>query len=758
MKKPEILAPAGSMDALKAAIANGADAIYLGGRKFGARASSANFSDEEIIEAINLAHIHKVKIYVTMNTIIFDNEVEEFLEYANFLYVNQADALIVQDLGMFYLLRKNFPDMHLHCSTQMNAVNNLDVDYWTSKGGKRVVLARENTNKDIEAIKEKTGAQLEVFVHGALCMSYSGKCLFSALEGGRSGNRGECSQPCRMRYVLDTGSETSKEEYLLSTKDLSTISSIDKIMELPIDSLKLEGRMKRGEYVAKVTDAYNRAMQGNLTQKQLDNLENEIEHIFNRSYTKGYVLGDKGSSIANKKSPKNIGVIAAIVLENNKNKKRLKLQLEDDIQVGDGLSTGELVGRILINNKIVASAKKGEVIELDYIGLLQEGNVVYKTYAKKIMEEAKSSYENFKTNYPIAMKLELKVGKSPQLTIFDEDRKITVEDKETIVEAAHSQPISFDRINQQLSKLGDSIYSLEKLEIDRDEQATIPVSVINKLRREAMTLAEVEKSKIYQRQSVETIDYSLEVKDDEDSVISLGVFCNTKEQLRAAADEKIKRVYVKTKELYTLAKEMFDAKEIYFQQPLVIREQELENIIKDIDNLGDNFVVSSLGMAKYLKDKNTVAHYLLNLANEYSLGVVETDFAMPSLEVLYGNIDALKDTNCYDKLEIPVYQRPILMVSEYCPYKKETGHCGQSECKLSISTLKNKLGHEFPLEKEADCKMLVLGKKVERLDKYIPEFLRIGINRYNINLQNGIWAESYTDSRNIIKEYKKLLF
>ncbi|MGL5439967.1 MAG: peptidase U32 family protein [Filifactoraceae bacterium] len=756
MKKPEILAPAGNMVALKAAVANGADAVYLGGRKFGARASSANFSDEEIIEAIKFAHKHRVKIYVTMNTLIFDDEIEAFLEYANYLYVNQVDAIIIQDIGMFYLLRKNFPDLHLHCSTQMNIVNNLDVLYWTEKGAMRVVLARENTEGDIVRIKEKTDTEIEVFVHGALCMSYSGKCLFGAIEGGRSGNRGECSQPCRMKYSISTGEEDTKPAYYLSTRDLSTIKDVDKVLGLSVDSLKLEGRMKREEYVAKVTSAYKKAVEENLTLKELDGFENEIKHVFNRDYTKGYLLGDKGGKIANINSPKNQGVAVAIVISNNKNKKRLKLHLNEDIEVGDGLSTGELVGRIIINNRFVEKALKGSVIELDYVGNLREDDIVYKTYTKSVMEDARSSYESFKTNYPIDMTLELKIGKHPVLTVYDEENKVTIEDKEAIVQQAHSKALSDYRIKEQLEKLGDRIYGLKNLEIIRDNEATIAISIVNKLRREAVHKIEEERNKIYDRQSIQVFDYDLYKENDEDKDVSLGVFCNNSEQLKAAIEEKVQRVYVNRKTLYKEAKQYLPEDGIYFQQPLVTREEELEGLLEDISELGNNFVVSSLGIANYLKDKTTVAHYLLNVTNEYSLGTIETDYVMPSLELLGKGIKSFANTEFYNKLEIPVYYRPIIMVSEYCPYKVEG--CNTRDCKLSISSLKNNQGQEFPLEREGACKMLVLSKDIHRLDDKIGEFLRAGITRYNVNLQSGIWAESYIESKKIIKEYKKLLF
>ena len=250
MKKIELLAPAGNMDNLIAAVEAGADAVYLGGKSFGARAFSKNFTDEEIIKAINYCHLYGVKVYVTVNTLVYENEVSDFMNYIDFLHKNNVDAVLIQDLGMLDLVRKTYPNLEVHSSTQMH-IHNLDGTLLMQKlGVKRVVLARETSIDEIKHIKNNSDIELEVFVHGALCISYSGECLMSSMIGGRSGNRGECAGSCRLKYdVISDNKRINKGDYPLSTKDLNSLEYVGYLIESGVSSLKIEGRMKSKAYV-----------------------------------------------------------------------------------------------------------------------------------------------------------------------------------------------------------------------------------------------------------------------------------------------------------------------------------------------------------------------------------------------------------------------------------------------------------------------------------------------------------------------------
>ena len=279
---PELLAPAGDFDALVAAILGGADAIYVGGLKFGARAFAKNFSDEALADAVKLCHIFGVRLYVTLNTLVFDKEVNEALEYARRLYNMGVDALIIADLGMLSLIRKEIPELELHASTQMGAHNSEGVNFAASLGIKRVVLARECSGEDIKKIVAESNAECEVFVHGALCVCHSGQCLFSSMVGGRSGNRGECAQPCRLPY--------NGNKYPLSLSDLSLSEHITSLIESGVSSLKIEGRMKSADYVYRVTRIYRELLDAGRNSSASE--KRELAEIFSRGgFTDGYYKG-----------------------------------------------------------------------------------------------------------------------------------------------------------------------------------------------------------------------------------------------------------------------------------------------------------------------------------------------------------------------------------------------------------------------------------------------------------------------------------
>lgn len=316
--KTEVLSPAGNREAFESAIHHGANAIYLGGLQFGARSQAQNFTTEEIIELIKYAHLYDVKVYVTVNTLIKDNEFEEVIDFVKQLYINNVDAIIIQDIGLATYLLNIFPDIVLHASTQMNIHTLEQAKFIKQLGFKRIVLGRECSIDTIKQIKENLDIELEVFVHGALCMSYSGNCLISSFIGKRSGNRGKCAQPCRLLYSLD---DNDKPSYLLSPKDLMTLDKLNQLLDLNIDSLKIEGRMKRKEYVGLVTQIYSEAVNCyyNNQEYNYQNAFKQLKEIFNREFTKGYLFKEKNSNFTNVKFSNHIGVKVGNIFKTNDN-------------------------------------------------------------------------------------------------------------------------------------------------------------------------------------------------------------------------------------------------------------------------------------------------------------------------------------------------------------------------------------------------------------------------------------------------------
>ena len=323
MKKPELLAPAGNIESFYAAINAGCDAVYLGGKVFGARAFSNNFTNEQILEVVNYAHLYGVKVYITCNTLIYEDEVESFMEYIEYLHKISVDAVIIQDIGMMDLIRKTFPNLEIHASTQMHIHNLEGAKLLSSLGIKRVVLARETSIEEIKKIKESTNIDLEIFVSGALCMSYSGQCLMSSLIGNRSGNRGSCSQSCRMKYDLyNDETKLSSDSYLLSTKDLNTLEYIGELIDLGIHSIKLEGRMKSEYYVYQAVKLYRSAINSYIENKKVNIDCKEVEKlqtIFNRNFTKGFLFNESNDNFLNSFRPNHMGIKIGDVIDYKNN-------------------------------------------------------------------------------------------------------------------------------------------------------------------------------------------------------------------------------------------------------------------------------------------------------------------------------------------------------------------------------------------------------------------------------------------------------
>lgn len=494
MKKIELLAPAGNIECLYAAVEAGCDAVYLSGNCFGARAFAKNFSNDELVFAIKYCHLYGVRVYVTVNTLVYDNEVKEFMEYIDFIHKNNVDAIIIQDLGMFDLVRKTFPNLEIHSSTQMH-IHNLDGTQLMERlGAKRVVLARETSIDQIKYIKDNSNIELEIFVHGALCISYSGQCLMSSLIGGRSGNRGQCAGSCRLKYdVIDElGNKLNKDDYPLSTKDLNTLSYVGKLIDLGIASLKIEGRMKSSEYVYTVVSLYREAIDSYYRNGVVyidNNKLVKLRKIFNRKYTKGFLFNTDNNDIINGYRPNHLGEKIGFVTGYNKGMAEIKLT--DNISIGSGLrvigkngDVGISVNEFYISNKLVKRAYKGDTIRIKVLDKVNVGSDVVITYDKDISDEIISSINKRTRKVVITGKIIAKLDKKLELSIDDGIYNFKVFGK--VVNKAINAPLRESDIYNKINKLGDTVYKFMKLDIDMDNNIFVPVSEINELRRIAI--------------------------------------------------------------------------------------------------------------------------------------------------------------------------------------------------------------------------------------------------------------------------------
>ena len=725
MRDVELLAPVGSFEALKAAVQNGANAVYLGGKDFGARASANNFDRDELKEAVKYAHIRGVQVFVTTNTLRKENEIEDFLEYAKFLYDIDVDAIILQDIGMARLIKRELPDFELHASTQMVAHSLEDVKYLESVGFDRVVLAREVTVEEIKYICDNCKADIEVFVHGALCVCYSGQCLMSSMIGNRSGNRGRCAQPCRQRYELIdvyTGEVVnSNGDYLLSPRDLNAIEEIDKVIDAGVHSLKIEGRMKRPEYVATVIDGYRKTIDEYLATNKLnvsDETINDLYTIFNRKFTKGLLLGDVGKDMMNSQLPNNQGLYVGTVVDYNKKAKRLKIKLANTLKKGDGINLGGgTIGRIIKNGNIETIGYKGETIELDFVGEARKGQIVFKTSDSELMDRVQATFtqdKEFVKNI-IDAKITIKLGQKPILTLKDRHSNEATIEGDKIVEEAMKVALSKEKVETQLRKLGNTPYELDLLEIELDDNVSLPISLLNQMRRDCIELLDKERVSIKNRKYKNKIVNYKPVLYNRNKQQEISVKVKNLEQLESALECGVDRIYYE--DTNTIDKGMSLAmkynKKVIYSAPRIIRNKEYNHLAK-ANNAGvESVQVGNYGSIDYFKDKKLNIDYYLNAFNSETINYykeIGADTLCISQEL---NINEIKETIKYTDINIEsvVYGYTPLMITEYCPMGVIVRDCKKdkrvAKCKESIYALRNSKGDEFRVSQDIFCRSTI---------------------------------------------------
>jgi putative protease len=485
----ELLAPAGNMTALIGAINAGANAVYLAGNRFGARAFADNFSNEEIKAAIEYAHLRNVFVYITINTLIFDHEIDDLLAFSDDVVKLGADALIVQDLGMMDLFLKRYPDTDIHLSTQMNIHHISQVRFFESLGVKRIVLAREVSYEDIKELIKQSSIEIEVFIHGALCVSFSGQCLMSYFSGGRSANRGACAQPCRLPYLMDQDIHQQPSDYPMSMKDLMTLTEIHKLIDLGITSFKIEGRMRRPEYVVQTVLSYRKAIDLYRAHQPMDIDEDivQLKKVFNRDFTKGFMLNQNKSDMISHTFSNHQGTPLGRVIDMKHNK--VKIRLTDTLRVKDGYrilgehSSGEMVSRILKNGIPILEAYPNDIIELDLKLPVFVDSDVLKT--KDSLLEMELQKYLVPSKISISGVLSIEHGKKGTLELT-KDSYHKVFETDFVIEKALSKPLDQMNLRKQMTKLGDTPFVFESLDINTDQSSFISVGQLNHFRRTSM--------------------------------------------------------------------------------------------------------------------------------------------------------------------------------------------------------------------------------------------------------------------------------
>lgn len=751
LKKVELLAPAGHKDALIGAINAGADAIYLAGKRFGARAYANNFSDEELIETIDYAHVRGVRVFVAINTLVFDDEVEDLISYADFLVKHHVDALIVQDLGMIDLFVKRYPDTEIHVSTQFNTHNLYQVKMLKALGVKRIVLARETSIQTIKAIKKEVDIELEVFIHGALCVSYSGNCLMSSMIGGRSGNRGECAQPCRLPYQLYKDNQKIQDSsYLLSTKDLMTIDYIGELIEIGIDSFKIEGRMRKKEYVIETVKAYRHAIDQHLSHQKYDSTNDidRLKRVFNREFTKGFVLNEVPRLINNSEFQSHLGVPLGKVIGYQKN--RVKILLEEPIRIGDGYRIlspepyGDIVSRIHKKDELVKEALENEVIELDVKNAIQIGSIVVKTTDVTIENEDLAYLsENYKC-VKLNGKVTAKVGQHLKLDLSDGFHQVSVTSAE-LIEQADQNPTSREEIELRFSKLGNTPFEYSLLEIENDENGFIPVKMINQMRRDAIDQLVYYRTLQDQERKVVNVMFDPLSFDDEPQTLKVKV--KTMDQYQSAISCGIEEILIEDTLKVTDIREsdVMSLRRIQTDQKKTI---EGVSYIHDIGSILLNSNQYDLYGDQFLNVTNIYSAYTL-----FKLGLKRITFAYEvSKDRIFKFMELFeKKFQTTPPVDLILYGRPDLMMTKYCPIAKTyktNPHCHL--CEKNQYALEDRLNQKYPLLHDGSCHLRILHSKPIHLFQYMDELKMSKISGFRIDLT----IENAELSKKIIQFYQ----
>lgn len=755
MKKTELLAPAGSFTALKAAIHNGCDAVYLGGRRFGARAFADNFDHQEMGEAIAYAHRYGVKIYVTMNTLVYEDEIDACLAYVEELQNQDVDALIVQDYGLMDLIHQTFPQLELHASTQMHIHNKDGAQMLKNMGIQRAVLARETS---IEAIREisNVGIDLEVFVHGALCVCYSGQCLMSARLFDRSGNRGACAQPCRMAYTLRSYDASGKYEnigaegeFLLSPKDLYTLDHIGELIDAGVLSFKIEGRMKRPEYVAQVVRSYRRAIDAHLNKQtyRIDKEEfDQLKKVYHRGFTQGHLFHQRGSDLMNPYRPNHMGVKIGDVL--GCDKRYIKIRLCDDLRQGDGIrilqekseDEGFIVQR-LYNEKglLIREGKRGDIIMLDNRRFVAKKAEVIKSSDVALFDELAKSYEQEQRKVNIIAQFYLHKHEKASLVLRDEEGNQVEVFSELEVEEAIHRPLDDERIITQLKKMKDTCFQLEHVDIDNDHKSIMAIRELNEMRRTACAILQKQRE-VRHAGRMKSL-YHRDIKTVKKSA-QLAVHVHTDEQYEAAKALGCTLIFSNNPQLL---KRYDDIRAVEPRVKITPYKDKEGAMLSEAGGL--MHVHHSLADASF----NTLNSYTCAFLMAQGMDMITLSYEMDDMQIA-NLIRAFKARyKEIPPLEKVVYTRMELMVSRHCIIS-HLAHKKQLNCGLcrgnKTYTIIDKKNREFPLMMDEQCLMHVMDHEIYDVRKQIQTYLQMGIQQ--IRLQFTL--ESKEETKRIIRE------
>ncbi|MEJ6471816.1 U32 family peptidase [Fusobacterium nucleatum] len=687
----KIVAPAGNMERFYSAISATADEIYLGLKGFGARRNAENFTVEELKKAIDYAHLRGSRIFLTLNTIMTNREIELLYPTLKDLYNYGLDAIIVQDLGYAEYLHRNFPSIEIHGSTQMTVANYYEINYLKELGFKRIVLPRELSFEEIKEIRKHTDIELEVFVSGSLCISFSGNCYMSSFIGGRSGNRGMCAQPCRKEYKTSCG----EKSYFLSPKDqLYGLDEIKKLQEIGVESIKVEGRMKDVSYVYETVSYFRNLING------IDKEENTSK-LFNRGYSKGYFY-DNNKTIMNRDYSYNMGEKIGEVVGKS-------IRLDEDVVSGDGITFVSKDYKNLGGTYINKIAYKNEKLILNF----PDGTkYIFRNYNKRLNDEIskklKSTDKKLEINFDFIAKLNEKLILKIYLEDENGNRILDLEEvSETLTQKAQKRAISEEDIKEKLSEIGDSEFTVKNIKIDIDKNIFIPLSELKNLKRNAVEKFR-EKILSYFRRDLDSElkennqeYFKLEIEKDEPKDLEIRVIVSNEEQKNFL--EKIKNEY--------------NIKEIYYRTYDIAKQSKLSQ-----HNL-DNKLASNLYELLENKNSDVMLNWNMNIVNSYTINVLEKIKKLESFiispEINFSKIRELGKTRLKKALLIYSKLKGMTIDIDLTDNKNEVITNKEND---EFSIIRNEYGTEIFLDKPLNIINIIEDIKKLNVDIVVLEF------------------------------------
>ncbi|HLH56298.1 MAG TPA: DUF3656 domain-containing protein [Verrucomicrobiae bacterium] len=789
---PELLAPAGDWDCAKAAVENGADAIYFGLERFNARMRAQNFTEADLPALMQFLHRRGVKGYVTFNTLVFEDELAEAEQYARTIIAAGVDAAIVQDVGICRLIRDLSPDFPIHVSTQMTISSAAGVEFARDLGCNLVVLARECSLSEIEKIlgacsNESTGSAmpLEVFVHGALCVAYSGQCLTSEALGGRSANRGECAQACRMPYdLISDGKQVplGNRKYLLSPQDLAGLDVLPDLVRLGVASLKIEGRLKSPEYVANITRNYRKALDSLHGESAAPKASDprtlyEMEMAFSRGLYTGWFRGINNQQLVHGCFGKKRGVYLGEVLEVRRDSVRVLLR--GDLKPGDGVvfdagnpEEQEEGGRVYEvvqdgntrGGPAKAAGSEGVSAILGFgrgdvrFERVHVGDKVWKTSDPKLEKELRRSFEGEQPNFqrPISMEVHGRCGEVLTLIVRDEFGAVARADSTTPLCKAQNQPLTTERLREQLQRLGGTGFKLGELQNFLTPDLVLPISDLNRLRREGIRQLELIRSQ--PRRWTQTATPALRRARfhaaEPDHQPELIVLVRSQEQMEPAVDLGVRTIYCEFEDpkKYRDAVAYFrkrssglDGAKIFAAPPRIFKMGEEWTLKQVRASEADGYLVRNYDHLKYFAADPRVGDYSLNVANRISADYFKNKYRLERLTASYdlnvNQLEALLRAAPAQWFEVTVHQHMPMFHMEHCIFcaflsdGTDYTNCGRP-CDKHQVQLRDRVGAQHPVKADAGCRNTVFNARAQTGAEFVTRLLELGLRHFRIEFLN----------------------